>query len=91
MWFLIAHHEFQDLVILRKDPTVLSPLISIIIDGPSAFRSPNSMDLGLTMDLDQSSSEGPFVAEWELWGEEQMISLCEVRIEARKNVPRKSP
>ena len=46
------------------------------------------MDLGLP-DLGQpQSSEAPFVQEWELWGEEPTISLCEVRIEYRPGVPR---
>ena len=48
------------------------------------------MDLGLP-DLGQpQSSEAPFVQEWELWGEESTISLCEVRIEYRPGVPRES-
>ncbi|KAI0748585.1 hypothetical protein C8Q80DRAFT_1103764 [Daedaleopsis nitida] len=47
-----------------------------------------AVDLGLTMDLSQPNPiDSPFVAEWEAWGEEQMISLCEVRVESRLNIP----
>lgn len=47
-------------------------------------------DLGLSMDITQPNIlDSPFVAEWEAWGEEQMISLCEVRVESRLNIPRR--
>lgn len=45
--------------------------------------------MDLTLDLVQPQpSELPFVPEWELWGEEPIISLCEVRIEFRAQIPR---
>ncbi len=47
--------------------------------------------MDLMLDLVQPQpSELPFVPEWELWGEEPVISLCEVRIEFRPHVPRES-
>ena len=37
------------------------------------------MDLGLSLDISQSSSsESAPPAEWESWGEEATIELCEV-------------
>ncbi|CDO73540.1 hypothetical protein BN946_scf185014.g10 [Trametes cinnabarina] len=46
------------------------------------------VDLGLSLDMAQSPpSDAPLVSEWELWGEELTISLCEVRLEYRPGVP----
>ncbi|TBU35719.1 hypothetical protein BD311DRAFT_783359 [Dichomitus squalens] len=70
-------------------PTILIAMRSALLPSQTstqAFQS--SMDLGLPVDLGQPQpSEAPFVQEWELWGEEPTISLCEVRIEYRPGVP----
>ena len=52
--------------------------------------SQNPMDLGLSLDMAQPPApDSPFVSEWELWGEELTISMCEVRLEYRPGVSRK--
>jgi hypothetical protein len=46
--------------------------------APSSF---NTMDLGLSLDVSQSSIPEPVPSiEWESWGEETTIELCEVQI-----------
>jgi len=47
----------------------------------------SSMDLDLTLDMSQSgsSSESPSSPEWELWGEEPIIHLCEVTLSFKVN------
>ncbi|KAI0807750.1 hypothetical protein C8Q74DRAFT_1379221 [Fomes fomentarius] len=48
----------------------------------------SSTDLGLPLDVSQTQfSETSHAAEWEVWGEEQTILLCEVRIEYRGGQP----
>lgn len=52
----------------------------------------SSTDLGLPLDVSQTQFlETSHAAEWEVWGEEQKISLCEVRIEYRGGQPRQFP
>ena len=45
---------------------------------PSSF---NTMDLGLSLDMSQPSAPEPVSSvEWESWGEETTIELCEVQL-----------
>ena len=41
----------------------------------------NTMDLGLSLDISQPSAPDPVPSvEWESWGEEATIELCEVQL-----------
>ena len=46
------------------------------------------MDLGLSMDLTPPHPESAASAEWEMWGEEPTILICEVSIETRRGPTR---
>ena len=78
------------LVLIGVDATAVVAMRSQLLPSQNSTQGyQNPVDLGLPMDLGQSPSESPNITEWELWGEEQAISFCEIRIEARRGVPRK--
>ncbi|KAJ7095311.1 hypothetical protein B0H15DRAFT_967571, partial [Mycena belliarum] len=54
---------------------------------PSPFRdsSLSSMNLALPLNLEMPSSEPELAIEWENWGEESSIELCEVRLDFDAN------
>ncbi|KAI0333503.1 hypothetical protein GY45DRAFT_1319460 [Cubamyces sp. BRFM 1775] len=71
-----------------QDSTVLVAMRSQLMpsQGPASV-SQSAMDLGLSLDMAQPPApDSPFVSEWELWGEELTINMCEVRLEYRPNV-----
>ena len=77
------------LVLIGVDATAIVAMRSQLLPSQNSTQGhQNPMDLGLSIDLGQPPSESPNITEWELWGEEQVISLCEIRIEARRGVPR---
>jgi hypothetical protein len=54
---------------------------SHLYPSPNALSSFNTMDLGLSLEMSQPSSPEPTPSvEWELWGEETTIELCEVQL-----------
>lgn len=55
----------------------------------SSTQTLQNMDIGLSMEVAQPPPDSPFLAEWELWGEECTISLCEVRVTYRYKIPRR--
>ncbi|KAI8989685.1 hypothetical protein BD414DRAFT_484925 [Trametes punicea] len=73
-----------------RDPTILVAMRSRLMPSQSSSQSPQApMDLGISLDMSQPTlpSDTSLLAEWELWGEEPTISLCEVRLEHRPAVP----
>ena len=80
-----THSMLLTLILTGIESTILVAMRSQLLPSqPSAQVPQGSMDLGLSMDLSQPQPvESPFTAEWEVWGEEQMITLCEVRVEFR--------
>ncbi len=83
-WPSISHTE--------SGSTILVAMRSRLLPSQSSSQSlQNPLDLGLSLDMSQPlPPESPFLAEWELWGEESTISLCEVRLVYRIMVPRES-
>lgn len=65
----------------RTDTSVLiatrSHLLPLSPAGTSQF---DSMDLSIPVNLTQQHSSGPETNDWEAWGEESIIELCEVQL-----------
>ncbi|KAI0636718.1 hypothetical protein C8Q77DRAFT_1051073 [Trametes polyzona] len=72
-----------------EHPIILVAMRSQLMPSQNSCQAlHNPMDLGLALDITQpSSSQSPFLAEWESWGEESTISLCEVRLMYRVRIP----
>ncbi|KAI0372918.1 hypothetical protein BV20DRAFT_1014123 [Pilatotrama ljubarskyi] len=72
-----------------QDHTVLVAMRSRLMPSQNSSQAPqNPLDISLSLDMAQPPPpESPFLAEWELWGEELVVSLCEVRLEWRHAVP----
>ncbi|RDX56470.1 hypothetical protein OH76DRAFT_1550926 [Lentinus brumalis] len=71
-----------------QDSVILVAMRSKLLPSQGAAQAlQNAVDLGLSMDLSQSQPvDSPFSHEWELWGEEPTISVCEVRIEYKPGI-----
>lgn len=54
---------------------------SRVLPSPGKDSSLTSMDLTLPLNLEIPSSEPDLVIEWDTWGEESSIELCEVRLD----------
>ncbi|KAH9945890.1 uncharacterized protein BXZ73DRAFT_86136 [Epithele typhae] len=78
---------------LGGDKVCVKAAIGLCYQQPTILNSnqlfPNSgvMDLSIGMDISQPPTESSPYPEWDLWGEEQTISICEVRIEYRATLP----
>ena len=72
------------------DPVILVAMRSKLLPSHGAAQAlQNAVDLGLTMDINQPQLlDSNLSHEWELWGEEQTISLCEIRIEYKPGTKR---
>ncbi|KAI0780677.1 hypothetical protein BD413DRAFT_463229 [Trametes elegans] len=72
-----------------QDSTILVAMRSRLMPSQESNHATESpMDLGLSLDMTSPApSESPFVAEWELWGEELTITLCEVHLQFRHTTP----
>ncbi|KAI0362401.1 hypothetical protein OH77DRAFT_1500103 [Trametes cingulata] len=68
-----------------QDSTILVAMRSRLMPSQTSSQAPqNPLDLSLSLDMvPPPPPESPFLAEWELWGEEPTISLCEVRLQWR--------
>lgn len=83
--YSISHYEHR---LTNADSTILVAMRSALLPSQNSTQAlQRSMDLTLDQ-FPPQLPELPFVPEWELWGEEPVISLCEVRIEFRPQVPR---
>ncbi|EIW60130.1 uncharacterized protein TRAVEDRAFT_120124 [Trametes versicolor FP-101664 SS1] len=71
-----------------RGSTILVAMRSRLLPSQSSSHLQNPLDLGLSLDMSQPPPpESPFLAEWELWGEESTISLCEVLLVYRIMIP----
>ncbi|KAI0647318.1 hypothetical protein C8Q79DRAFT_908461 [Trametes meyenii] len=72
-----------------RDSTILVAMRSQLMPSQNSNQTlHNAMDIGLQLDMSQlPPAESPFLAEWELWGEEPTISLTEVTIQYRFTAP----
>ncbi|KAI1794605.1 hypothetical protein LXA43DRAFT_1114337, partial [Ganoderma leucocontextum] len=69
-------------------PAILVAMRSALLPSQNSTQTLQQLSMDLALELVQPQPpELPFVSEWELWGEEPTISLCEVRIEYRAHVP----
>ncbi|KAJ7111538.1 hypothetical protein C8R43DRAFT_1159517 [Mycena crocata] len=64
-----------------NEPAIIIATCSRILPSSVRDNSLNSMNLGLPLTLDSISSDAEFPIEWENWGEESFIELCEVRLD----------
>ncbi|CCM04604.1 uncharacterized protein FIBRA_06786 [Fibroporia radiculosa] len=72
-----------------NESSVLVAMRSRILPSQDANHEPYpSMDLDLPLNMSQlgSISEGPFSPEWDSWGDESIIHLCEVNLVMKANV-----
>ncbi|KAI0819541.1 hypothetical protein BC628DRAFT_1525877 [Trametes gibbosa] len=70
-----------------RDSTMLVAMRTQLMPSQSSTQTLQNMDIGLSMEVAQPPPDSPFLAEWELWGEECTISLCEVRVTYRYKIP----
>ncbi|KAH9857142.1 hypothetical protein C2E23DRAFT_375639 [Lenzites betulinus] len=70
-----------------RDSTMLVAMRTQLMPSQSSTQTLHNLDLGLSIDVTQPPPDSPFLAEWELWGEECTISLCEVHVTYRYKIP----
>ncbi|KAJ7235441.1 hypothetical protein B0H12DRAFT_1027447 [Mycena haematopus] len=63
------------------NPSIMIATRSRVLPSCSRNGSLNSMNLTLPLSLDMPSLEPEFGIEWETWGEDSCIELCEVRLD----------
>jgi hypothetical protein len=80
--FLCYHFPGRQFSTICIESSILIAMRSRLY--PSSNATPpsfNTMDLGLSLDISQPSAPDPVPSvEWEAWGEEATIELCEVQL-----------